>query len=41
MFQVCINGYSESYRLDRNKHGGGVIIYVREDIICRHIFKEV
>ena len=25
-------GYHEPYRLDRNRHGGGVLIYVREDI---------
>ena len=30
--QFMIEGYSKPYRLDRNKHGGGVIIYVREDI---------
>ena len=27
-----IHGYNEPYRLDRNKHGGGVLIYVREGI---------
>ena len=30
--QFLINGYSEPYRLDRNRNGGGVMIYVREDI---------
>ena len=30
--QFLIEGYSKPYRLDRNRHGGGVIIYVREDI---------
>ena len=30
--QLLIEGYSEPYRLDRNRHGGGVLIYVREDI---------
>lgn len=30
--QFMIEGYSEPYRLDRNRNGGGVLIYVREDI---------
>ena len=30
--QFILNGYSEPYRLDRNRDGGGVLIYVREDI---------
>ena len=30
--QFLIDGYSEPYRLDRNRNGGGVMIYVREDI---------
>ena len=30
--QFCIEGYAPPFRLDRTKHGGGVIIYVREDI---------
>ena len=30
--QFIIEGYSEPYRLDRNRDGGGVLIYVREDI---------
>ena len=30
--QFHINGYSMPYRLDRNRNGGGVIIYVREDV---------
>ena len=30
--QLIIDGYGEPYRLDRNKHGGGILIYVREDI---------
>ena len=27
-----IDGYSEPYRFDRNRNGGGVLIYIREDI---------
>ena len=30
--QFLIEGYSEPYRFDRNRNGGGVFIYVREDI---------
>ena len=30
--QFHLDGYSMPYRLDRNRNGGGVIIYVREDI---------
>ena len=30
--QFLIDGYSEPYRLDRNRDGGGVMIYVREDL---------
>lgn len=30
--QFLIPGYKKPYRLDRNEHGGGVMIYVREDI---------
>ena len=37
--QFIIDGYSPPYRLDRNKHGGGVIIYVREDIPSKKLTK--
>ena len=30
--QVDIDGYFKPCRLDRNRNGGGIIIYVREDI---------
>ena len=40
--QFRIDGYSMPYRLDRNRNGGGVIIYVREDIpskiLRKHFF---
>ena len=40
--QFTLDGYSEPYRLDRNRDGGGVLIYVREDIpskrLTRHNF---
>ena len=41
--QFFIDGFSAPYRLDRNKRGGGVLIYVREDIsskqLSKHTFK--
>ena len=30
--QFVTDGYSEPYRFDRNRNGGGVLIYIREDI---------
>ena len=30
--QFKLNGFSMPYRLDRNKNGGGLLLYVREDI---------
>ena len=30
--QFVIDGYSEPYRFDRNRNGGGVLIYIWEDI---------
>ena len=30
--QFLIEGYSEPYRIDRNCHGGGIMLYVRADI---------
>ena len=30
--QFYINGYTSPYRLDRNGKGGGILVYVREDI---------
>ena len=30
--QFYVEGFTMPYRLDRNRNGGGVIIYVREDI---------
>ena len=42
--QFFIDGYSVPYRLDRNKHGGGILIYIREDIsskqLTKHTFKD-
>ena len=30
--QLYIDGYSKPYRLDRNRNGAGIIMYVREGI---------
>ena len=42
--QFLINGFSKPYRSDRNRQGGGVMIYTREDIptkeLKRHNFNE-
>ena len=37
--QFFIEGYKKPYRLDRNSHGGGVMIYVRKDIPSRELTK--
>ena len=37
--QFAIEGYAMPYRIDRNANGGGVIIYIREDIPCRDLGK--
>ena len=37
--QFILDGYSEPYRLDRNRDGGGVMIYVREDIPSKELSK--
>ena len=34
-----LDGYSKPYRLDRNRYGGGVLIYVREDIPSKLLSK--
>ena len=37
--QITIAGYSQPYRLDRDRHGVGVLIFVREDIRSRKLSK--
>ena len=37
--QFHIEGFCLPYRLDRNKHGGGVLVYIREDIPCNILKK--
>ena len=35
--QFIIGGYSKPYRRDRNSHGGGLLIYVRDVIPCKEL----
>ena len=35
--QFAIKGVGTPFRQDRNKHGGGVLIYIREHLPCREI----
>ena len=35
--EFLIPGYTEPYRLDRNCHGGGILLYVRNDIPSKEI----
>ena len=37
--QFSLDGYSAPYRMDRNREGGGVLIYVREDIPSKELSK--
>ena len=37
--QFFINRFSTPYRLDRNRNGGGIIIYAREDITSKILTK--
>ena len=37
--QFSLDGFSAPYRLDRNREGGGILIYVREDIPSKQLSK--
>ena len=39
--QFKISGFSRPFRLDRNSNGGGIMLFVREDIPAKSIFTEV
>ena len=39
--QFKISGFSWPFRLDRNSNGGGIMLFVREDIPAKLIFTEV
>ena len=36
--QVFINRFSKPVRKDRNKHGGGLLMYIKEDIPQKELF---
>ena len=35
--QFTIEGYSNPFRRERNIHGGGLLLYIRDDIPCKQI----
>ena len=35
--QFEIDGYSQQYRLDRNRHGGGIIVYVKDNLPSKEV----
>ena len=35
--QFLIEGYKTPYRYDRNINGGGILIFIREDIPCKSL----
>ena len=35
--QLLVPGYEKPYREDRDRHGGGIIVYIREDIPSRKL----
>ena len=35
--QFLMDGYSPPYRLDRNNHGGGLLLYIRDDIPSKQL----
>ena len=38
--QILLNSYSTPFRLDRNAHGGGILLYVQEDIPSKLLLVE-
>ena len=38
--QFIINGFSAPFRLDRNDKSGGIILYIRENILSRPVSTE-
>ena len=39
--QFLVTGFSVPYRLDRNRNGGGIMIFIRDDIPSRVLTKHV
>ena len=35
--QFFIDGYSKPFSFNRNRNGGGAVLYVRDDITCREL----
>jgi len=35
---VQLNGYADLFRMDRNRHGGGVLAYAKNDVFCVRCF---
>ena len=38
--QALIDGYTPPFRLDRDNNGGGIMLFVREDIPCKLLSTE-
>ena len=39
--EFFMNGFSSPHRFDRNCNGGGILLYVREDIPSKHLSLEI
>ena len=39
--QFLVSGFSVPYKLDRNRNGGGIMIFIRDDIPSRVLTKHV
>ena len=39
--EFFMNGFSSPHRFDRNCNGGGILLYVREDIPSKHLSLEL
>ena len=39
--QFFINGFSSPYRLDRNSNGGGILLYIKENVPSKPLDREL
>ena len=43
--QFLVTGFSVPYRLDRNRNGGGIMIFIRDDfpsrVLTKHVFQMI
>ena len=39
--QFLIDGYTSPFRIDRDNNGGGIMLFVREYIPCKHLSVEI